>query len=103
MIENGMIIGAAAQYEASCAWGERLAEAIEARVDRMLAGTDGGDGSEVEEAISENAGLVRVAIMELIADSSRGAEIAQRLESMIRDYVTPAVMRDAERDAMWGG
>jgi hypothetical protein len=102
MIQNGMTIGAASEYDAAAAFGERLADAIEARVDRMMNGTDGGDGSEVEEAISENADLVRVAVMELIADSSRGAEIAQRLESMIRAYVTPSVMRDAERDAMWG-
>ena len=100
MIQNGMTIGAASEYDAAAAFGERLADAVESQLDRMISGTDGRD--EVEEAISENADLVRIAVMELIADSTRGAEIAQRLESMIRAHLTPAVMREAERAAMWG-
>ena len=100
MIQNGMTIGAASEYDAAAAFGERLADAVELQLDRIISGIDGRD--EVEEAISENADLVRIAVMELIADSTRGAEIAQRLESMIRTHLTPSVMREAERAATWG-
>jgi hypothetical protein len=71
-IENPMVVGAAAQYDAMCAIGERLEAATESELEQLLA-----DEGSVEEAISQNADLVRVAIDELAADPSRGARFAR--------------------------
>jgi hypothetical protein len=91
-IENPMVVGAAAQYDAMCAIGERLEAATESELEQLLA-----DEGSVEEAISQNADLVRVAIDELAADPSRGAEIVERLQRMIRGYLEPWATNNAER------
>lgn len=53
--------------------------------------------NSVEEAIRDRADLVRVAIDELAAQPSRGAEIAERLQRMIRSYFEPLARSRAER------
>jgi len=91
-IENPMVVGATAQYDAMCAYGERLEAAVESALEELLA-----DEGSVEEAIGQNADLVRVAIDELAAQPSRGAEIAERLQRMIRSYLEPVARSSAER------
>ena len=97
-VENPMVIGADAEYGRHCDLAERLDSKTEYELDKLLA----GDGSYVEEAISENAEVLRVKLAELTAHPERAEEIADTLNRMIATYLEPMAKREAERSAMWG-
>jgi hypothetical protein len=74
-------------------------EQIEYYAELKLAELLADEGS-VEEAIGQNADLVRVALAELKAHPESAKEIARRLESMISSYLEPTARRAAYRELM---
>jgi len=93
MIENGMIIGAAAQYDASCAWGEALDSLTSYHLEQLLA-----DDGSVEEAIAQNADVVLAQLRTLTAHPEQAVEVARFVNGMIRSYLEPVARAAAERD-----
>lgn len=68
VIENGMILGASAEYDAACAYGERLESLIESYTDDFMS-----EASSVEEAIGNQADVILAAVKALRATGDSAA------------------------------
>jgi hypothetical protein len=95
-MDNGMVIGASAEYDRLCDYGDQLQAATEYELAELLA-----DDASVEEAIGANADVIRTLLVELTAHPDRGADIARRMWAAVRSDLEPVAVREAERSMMW--
>ncbi|MFO0253391.1 MAG: hypothetical protein ACK52V_04675 [Betaproteobacteria bacterium] len=94
-IENPMVVGAAAQYDAMCAYGDRLEAAVESALEELLA-----DEGSVEEAIGEQADVIHAALM----SGREAAEVVDLINASIRSYLRAQAEAHCDRNpAKWGG
>jgi hypothetical protein len=96
-MDNGIVIGASAEYDRLCDLGDRLQAATESELAELLA-----DDGSVESAIGANADVIRTLLVELTAHPERGADIARRMWAAVRSDLEPVAIRAAERSVMWG-
>jgi hypothetical protein len=89
---DGWIRGASAEYDAACAYGERLDEATEAYLTEWLA-----DDGSVEAGIGEKADMILWAVNRLREHGNAEAFLAA-FDQTIRSYLEIAARRQAERD-----
>lgn len=73
-------------------WSE--AEHLDVESERQLSALLSDDAS-VEEALAQNADLVRVALIELKAHPERAREISRRINTMVVSYLEPTAARAA--------
>jgi hypothetical protein len=91
-IDNGVATGAAAEYDWIWEQGEKLANAAEHELERLMA-----DDDSVEEALSQNADIVRVQLEVLRQHPERAVAVAEFLRHTVREYLRPIAYQHAER------
>jgi len=78
-------------YEADCAWGERLDKLTGEYLAMMYA-----DDSSIEEAISQNADLILAAVRKLHEDRDMDA-FTKAFDSAVNSHLEPIARAAAER------
>jgi hypothetical protein len=91
-IENGMVIGADAEYGQLCDAADRLEVLTKQHLTELWE-----DDSSVEEAIGQNADLILCAVKRLREDPTRGAEFLAAFDREVEDYLRHAAKCGAER------
>jgi len=93
-LENPMVVGAEAAYDALCDAGEKFELAVDAELVELL-----NDVGYVEEAISQQADVIRAGLVKLRAARSLTdyAVASDFMWSAIRSYLRPIAARCVER------
>ena len=94
MLENPMVVGAEAAYDAMCDKAEKFQLEVDAELVELLK-----DGEYVEEAISEQADVIHAGLVKLREARSLTdyAVASDFMWSAIRSYLHPIAARCVER------